>query len=220
MSIEPKPQQPGAVLVLDDDPRFLLSIGELLRRDGFGEVLTASLSQTALALAIRTKPEACLVDLDLGPTQMNGFEFVRLLCTSGYQGIPVIISADRTKRAFFRAAKCGARDYFVKNSSLDIPGELRKLLSGARGASEERSRAQSVSDLAYLRSFGLTNHEVELLAVFAVGFDDYSRIADQLQLAKDVVRRAFVQIYDKLEVGDKTELAALLQVCEIFAMDN
>ncbi|MGZ4287881.1 MAG: response regulator [Solirubrobacteraceae bacterium] len=53
-------------LIVDDNPRFAQTAGEVLREDGIDVVAVASGSSEAVRLARELRPDLALVDIDLG----------------------------------------------------------------------------------------------------------------------------------------------------------
>ena len=117
---------PASVLIVDDDPTFRALASQLLADHGFeiaGEVDSVA---DALATALRVKPSAALVDVEL--PDGDGFALARelaalpwrprILLTSTYPGVG---STDEVRRS-------GAQAFVHKG---DLPrAPLRRLLGG------------------------------------------------------------------------------------------
>jgi DNA-binding NarL/FixJ family response regulator len=76
------------VLIVDDNALFLDAAAELLEREGMDVVGTASSGAEAIRLADQLRPDAMLVDVDLGLE--DGFEVARTL-SSGPAGHSKVI---------------------------------------------------------------------------------------------------------------------------------
>jgi DNA-binding NarL/FixJ family response regulator len=73
-------------LIVDDNPRFLRSARNLLRRQGVSVIGIASNGGDAIAIAAADRPDVALVDLDLGDE--DGLDVARALATAQ---VPVIL---------------------------------------------------------------------------------------------------------------------------------
>src|SRR5918912_3194653 len=81
------------VLVVDDDPDILQTLGLCLTTEGY-RVLTAANGREALDVLERERPSVILLDLMM--PVMDGWQFVRELEKTGRRGTPMIVlSADR-----------------------------------------------------------------------------------------------------------------------------
>jgi len=208
------------VLVLDDSGRFLESVQAKLVRGGFANVLLAIDVRTAEALLSASCPAVALVDIHLGSGEKSGLEFVKRVARNAPDTIPVVLSADRSQEQFFKAARAGAVDFLVKGPHVDIPYEVTRLLDGKRGALEGRTLPEIVSDLGYLRSFGLTRKEISVLTEFSRDFPKLSKLAARIDQAPVQLRKVFSRVYEKLGITDLNHLIRILTICELFDRES
>jgi DNA-binding NarL/FixJ family response regulator len=75
-------------LIVDDNPRFLCEVRDLLQRQGMRVVGVASNARDALGIAASDRPDVALVDVDLGAE--SGLDLARALTTSD-ESVPVIL---------------------------------------------------------------------------------------------------------------------------------
>jgi two-component system, OmpR family, KDP operon response regulator KdpE len=114
----------SAVLVVDDDPALVRTLGINLRAHGY-EVHAAATGAGALRLAAAHPPDAVI--LDLGLPDMDGSEVIAGL--RGWTGVPIIVlSAREQSREKVAALDEGADDYVVK------PFGMQELLARLRAA--------------------------------------------------------------------------------------
>ena len=100
----------SAVLVVDDDPALVRTLGINLRARGY-EVHAAATGAGALRLAAAHPPDAVI--LDLGLPDMDGSEVIAGL--RGWTDVPIIVlSAREQSREKVAALDDGADDYVVK----------------------------------------------------------------------------------------------------------
>jgi DNA-binding response OmpR family regulator len=102
------------ILVVDDEPTLVASIGFNLQKEGF-EVLTAEDGKLALATFRESKPDLIILDLMLG--EMNGLEVCRVL--RGESAVPIIILSARASDVDkVLGLELGADDYMTKPFSM------------------------------------------------------------------------------------------------------
>ena len=81
------------LLLIDDDPAVSLTLSRMLEFRGH-EVIRSESAETGLSLAIRTPPDAVILDMKM--PQMGGLEFLRhLRAEPGLASMPVgVITGD------------------------------------------------------------------------------------------------------------------------------
>ncbi len=207
------------VFLLDDNKRFLDVAKRILKSSGFRNVELFYSQEESLERMKSTMPSVFLIDIHL-KGEGDGLQFLQHIRNQGYDGIAVIVSADSSPEVFFRAARAGANDFFLKGPHVDFPTELKRLLNGSRGCANGGWQSTKVSELGYLRSFGLSGREIELLEAFAVDFPRHQALADRMGKAVAQVRKSISRIQDKLMVENLAQLARILTVCAMFDRDN
>jgi DNA-binding NarL/FixJ family response regulator len=78
-------------LIVDDNPRFLRSARNLLRRQGVSVIGVASNGGEAIAIAAADRPDVALVDVDLGDE--DGLDVARALASAEVPVPVILISA-------------------------------------------------------------------------------------------------------------------------------
>ncbi|MBC7781939.1 MAG: response regulator [Proteobacteria bacterium] len=177
------------VLVVDDDPLILVTVGDGLRRVGY-EVWSAAGGQEAMALTQQTMPDVALVDMRM--PGMSGLELAEALLDRAH--LPVVfLSAYDDLELVREAATQGAYSYLVKPALIrhivpaletamvrardvaEIEGEqdrLRGVLEGqqeisvAVGIVMERQRMSRVAAFNHLRGEA-RNHRRKLREIAA-----------------------------------------------------
>jgi two-component system, OmpR family, KDP operon response regulator KdpE len=161
------------ILVVDDEPNILNTLGPLLRTHGY-DVTTSASGRDALELLPSLRPD--LVVLDLGLPDIDGVEVcARARAASS---VPILILSARGREADkVRALDAGADDYVTKPfGSAELLARIRASLrrtEGPLGPTEplviggltiDRARFRVERDGAEIR---LTPKEFELLALLA-----------------------------------------------------
>jgi NtrC-family two-component system response regulator AlgB len=99
------------ILVLDDDPHILKTLGIMLRGDGHA-VLQATSAEDALSLLQHESVDLALVDLQL--PGMDGIEFLKRLRDRHRDVYAIMITAHGSIETAIQATKEGAFDYLTK----------------------------------------------------------------------------------------------------------
>ena len=145
----PDSRHPDAsILVVDDDPDVLRTLGRILQRAGYTRVTTSGDSTSVVALAEETQPDLLLLDYHL-PGRTGATLMEELRAAAGPKAyLPVlIISGDAASNVRQRALAAGATDFVNK------PFEINEVLL----------RIQNLLEARYLhRAIAAQNQELEL----------------------------------------------------------
>ncbi len=143
------------ILVVDDEPQLLHSVGLLLRTAGIAHVLTVEDSRAVLPLL--AEQAVSLVLLDLSMPHLSGQALLERVAAD-YPDIPVIVmTATNDLDTAVHCMQAGAIDYLVK------PVENNRLVSSVRQGLELRSLRDEVRSLKD-RFLADTSHEPEAFA--------------------------------------------------------
>jgi len=132
------------LLLIDDDTRFLLLMGDYLEEQGY-QLSRAASGKQGIEVVSRLAKESCPPDIivcDVIMPQMDGYEFVRALrAMPGYEVLPVIfLSAKGEVHDRIRGLKEGGDAYLVKPFE---PDELLALTEALLRRSEHAQTAGS-----------------------------------------------------------------------------
>lgn len=120
------------ILIVDDDPRLVRLVREVLQATGHA-VLAACSGEQAVQTVALEQPDLVLLDIALsGP--MNGFDVARRL--REFAEIPIIMLTARVEQAdLLRGFEAGADDYVTKPfSSAELLARMRAVLKRSRAA--------------------------------------------------------------------------------------
>ena len=115
-----------SVLVVDDDPEFRELAGRLLAASGLAVVGGAGSVAEALVAAVRLKPAAVLVDVEL--PDGDGIALARELAALAWHPRVVLTSIDPAIATTEEARNAGARAFVNKADLPNVP--LAQLLGG------------------------------------------------------------------------------------------
>src|SRR5262245_10269348 len=127
------------ILIVDDEPALVSTIGYNLRRDGH-EVLTAGDGVRALDLARRERPDVIVLDLML--PKLDGLDVCRAIRQSpavALRSVPILIltaRADEVDKVV--GLEIGADDYVTKPFSMrELLARLKAMLRRSQMEAEE-----------------------------------------------------------------------------------
>ena len=195
------------ILIADDHAIFRDGLRRLLAtQDDFQVIGEASDGKEAIALATEMKPDVLL--LDLAMPRVPGMEVLRELGRQELHLRIILLTAAIQPFAVTSALQLGARGVVLKAS----PPEL--LLNSIRAVCDGQFWVGSEPVAAGSRSgqpsggFGLTSREIEIISAIKEG-NSNREISSKLAISEETVKRHLSNIYAKLGVSSRLELAVL-----------
>lgn len=200
------------VLIADDHTLFRDGLRALLASIPDIEVIgEAASGREVLRLAVEHQPDVILMDIQM--PDLNGIEATRLsLRTSPHIGI-VVLTMFQDDDSVFAMMRAGARGYVLKGADQSVL--LRAVRAVANGESLF-SPEIATRLMHYFASLGpasqadifpeLTEREREILALIAHGQTN-ADIAGKLVISMKTVRNHVSNIFNKLQVADRTQAA-------------
>jgi len=203
------------ILIADDHPIFRDGLKRLLEAErGFKVIGEACDGVEAVSLVRQLRPEILL--LDLAMPRRPGLEALRELSTESLSVRVILLTAAAEKEQIVEALQLGARGVVLKDSATQI---LLKAIHAVMNGEYWVGR-ESVSNLVqYLRSlidsssaasrqkrYGLTPRELEIISAVVAGYAN-KEIAEHFKISEDTVKHHLSNIFDKLGVSTRLELA-------------
>ena len=170
----------------------------------------------AVKLARQLKPDIML--LDLAMPRHPGLEALReMSTTSGPQPVRIILlTAAAEKNQIVEALQLGARGVVLKDSATQLLlKSIDTVMAGEYWVGREsvsnlvqylRNLVQSSSEEARQKKFGLTPRELEIVSAVVAGYAN-KEIAEYFKISEDTVKHHLSNIFDKLGVSTRLELA-------------
>jgi DNA-binding NarL/FixJ family response regulator len=203
------------LLLIDNDTRFLLLMGDFLEEQGY-QLTRAVNGRQGIEVLSRLSRESRAPDLvvcDIMMPQMDGYEFVRTLRSMpGREVLPIIfLSAKGEVHDRIRGLKEGGDAYLVKPCE---PVELVALTESLLRRSEQVQAAKSVpekwqdtGDPAIDIQFNveLTKTESKVLRLVTRGLSNKD-IAKELGISPRTVESHVSNILQKTALSNRTEL--------------
>jgi DNA-binding NarL/FixJ family response regulator len=202
---------PIKILVVDDHEVVRDGISVMMgRQQDFVVVGEASNGLEAVAKAQDLHPDIVLMDLRM--PQLNGVEAMRRIRAEDAEIKFIVLTTYDSDEYIFDAIEAGAKGYLLKDASreelfqavravyqgesLIEPGVAAKILDRLAQLSR-RSNQPSSTDL-------LSERETEVLQLMASGSPNKA-IATALSISESTVKTHVANIFQKLEVNQRTE---------------
>jgi len=203
------------ILVADDHPIFRDGLRKLLEAERDFEVIgEASDGGEAIEMAQRLKPDILLLDLSM--PRVPGLEAVRELRNSVEAIRVILLTAAIDREQIVDALHHGVRGVVLKESATQLLlKSIRCVMAGQYWVGRE-----SVSDLVRIirdltaipeqgtrkRSYNLTPRELDIISSIVDGYTNKD-IAEKFSIAEQTVKHHLGNIFDKLGVSNRLELA-------------
>jgi DNA-binding NarL/FixJ family response regulator len=215
------PARVARIVLADDHPIFRDGLRRLL--EGERDLLVigeASNAEEALSLTRTLEPDILL--LDLAMPKVSGLEALRALSERPNSTRVILLTAAIDKVDIVKALQLGARGLVLKEAATSLLMKaIRTVMAGEYWVGRE-----NVSDLVVAlrelgaeaerpdpqKNFGLTDRELQItgLVVAAAGNKE---IAEKLGISEKTVKHHLTNIFDKVGVSSRLELA-------LFAINN
>src|SRR5579885_1544338 len=211
-----KPQQVRLVIA-DDHPIFRDGLRRLLESEAEFKVIgEACDGAEAVKLARQLKPEILL--LDLAMPRHPGLEALREMSSAtGSNSVrTILLTAAAEKNQIVEALQLGARGVVLKDSATQLLlKSIHTVMTGEYWVGREavsnlvqylRMQMQASHEESRQKKFGLTPRELEIVSAVVAGFSN-KEIAEYFKISEDTVKHHLSNIFDKLGVSTRLELA-------------
>ena len=157
------------VLLVDDEPSWLRSMGLALERAGITNL--ASCQDSREAPRILAEGRTGLVLLDLTMPHLSGEELLARIAADHPEVTVIVVSGMNQVETAVRCVKAGAFDYFVKTSEEErlVGGVLRAIrLKELEGENREMARRVLSGELQHPEAFaGMVTRDRTMLSIFS-----------------------------------------------------
>ncbi|PYX62667.1 MAG: DNA-binding response regulator [Acidobacteria bacterium] len=209
--------QPIRIVIADDHPIFRDGLRRLLEAEPDLKVVgEACDGAEAVKFTRQLKPDILL--LDLAMPRHPGLEALREM-SSGQTSNSVrviLLTAAAEKNQIVEALQLGARGVVLKDSATQLLlKSIHTVMAGEYWVGREsvsnlvqflRTLMQSSGEEARQKKFGLTPRELEIVSTVVAGYSN-KEIAEYFKISEDTVKHHLSNIFDKLGVSTRLELA-------------
>ncbi|HXM63549.1 MAG TPA: response regulator transcription factor [Terriglobales bacterium] len=209
--------QPTRILIADDHPIFRDGLRRLLETEPDLKVIgEACDGAEAVRLAKQLKPDILL--LDLAMPRHPGLEALREMSSASNQNAVrvILLTAAAEKNQIVEALQLGARGVVLKDSATQLLLKaIHTVMAGEYWVGREsvsnlvqylRTLVQSSGEEARQKKFGLTPRELEIVSAVVAGYSN-KETAEYFKISEDTVKHHLSNIFDKLGVSTRLELA-------------
>ena len=204
--------QPVRLVIADDHPIFRDGLRRLLEAEADLKVLgEASDGAEAVKLAKSLKPDILLLDL-----RMPEKDGLGVLEEVNFDSLPtrvIVLTAAEDDRDVVRAMRLGARGVVLKQSASDLLVKSIRKVSDGEIWLDNRMTAEVIDAFKKSAESGqrrekplLSDREKEIVQLVAQGFRN-REIGEKLFISEQTVKNHLHNIFDKLGVSDRLELA-------------
>ncbi|MGA2235529.1 MAG: response regulator transcription factor [Terriglobales bacterium] len=207
---------PIRIVIADDHPIFRDGLRRLLESESDMKVVgEACDGHEAVKLATEIKPDILL--LDLAMPHHTGLDALRDLNASGGGAVRIILlTAAVEKKQMVEALQLGARGVVLKDSATQLLlKSIHAVMAGEYWVGRDsvsnlvqylRNLMQSTNEESKQKKFGLTPRELEIVSAVVAGYAN-REIAEYFKISEDTVKHHLSNIFDKLGVSTRLELA-------------
>jgi len=208
------PAKPIRVLLADDHPVVRVGLRNMLQVDPKIQVVgEAKDGVEALEMAHKLRPDILL--LDLAMPNVAGMDALREMTATSLNTRTVVLTGLIDKQQVLEALQLGARGVVLKDAIVEhLTACIHAVMQGQYWLDGHpvQNLVQVLRDLAAQtarpprKTFGLTARELEVVNLITEGCTNKD-IAKTFGISEETVKRHLTNIFNKLGVGNRLELA-------------
>ena len=202
------------LLIADDDPIVRAVLRERIRQDGrFTICGEATNGKEAVEMTAKLRPDLLL--LDLAMPRQSGLDALRSISAWHVALRTIVLASSIERQQIVESLQLGARGLVLKDRLEELSLCFSTILSGKYWITGDcvenvvpylQDLIAADTSLGNGRSYGLTQRERQVALMVAQGLAN-REIALKLSIAQDTVKRHLTNIFDKVGMSSRLELA-------------
>ena len=204
--------RPIRIVLADDHPVVRIGVSNMLTpRDGFEVVGDASDGDEAITQTLELEPDILLLDVQM--PRLPGLEAMRAIMAGTPTVKILLLTSTITTQQIIEALHIGARGIVLKQSASDLLVKSIHRVYGGEIWLDNRMPAEVMKAFAKSSDGGprrdkplLSEREKEIVQLVAQGYRN-KEIGEKLFISEQTVKNHLHNIFDKLGVSDRLELA-------------
>ncbi len=202
------------IVIADDHPIFREGLKKLLSlEEDFQVIGEAADGRQTVEVVLKLQPDILLLDLKM--PNMSGLEALQELGDKAKSTKVIVLTASDDEASVVQAMRMGTAGIVLKQTATDLlVKSIRKVFDGevwldSRMTSvvlREFSQPQAVPPSELPPKARLSARELEVVALVCQGFRN-KEIAEKMFISEQTVKNHLHNIFDKLGVSDRLELA-------------
>lgn len=189
--------------MVDDHPLIRKGLCQALNREEIIVVGEASSLNEGMALLNSTKPDICIVDLNLGSA--SGIELIKLGVAANPSCAFIVLTMEDNLDTLTIAKAAGARAYITKGAPIE---NLIEVVKAVLRNQKDFIKLGSFKDATKRKEFGLTERELEVLQLLSSGATA-SAMGSILFLTEATIKSHLAAIYRKLEATNRAQAVSI-----------
>ncbi len=208
------------VLLIEDHTMTRMGLELVLEKaQGIELVSSADNGKTGVELAKKFHPNVIL--MDIGLPEIDGIEATKQIKDANIDSYIIMFTSRDNETDVFAAFAAGADGYIMKGANEDqlvtaikaaaegtawIDPAIARMVLGAINKKSSASKSTSEDGKQFAKSCGLTEREMEVLALIVEGLTN-PQIAERLFITRATAKAHVHSILQKLCVDDRTQAA-------------
>lgn len=205
--------KPIRLVIVDDHEVVRIGLGAVLDlTPGMKVVGQASGKDEAVKLTLRLKPDVVLLDIRL--PDGSGVDAARQILAACPDTRVLFLTSFADDHTVLEAILSGAQGYILKDIASDALVRAIKTVAAGHALIDPRITQHTLQWLKNVYASPgqskrplLSPQEQRLLPLVAQGFTN-KEIAEQLQLSEKTIKNYLANIYSKLQIGRRSQVAA------------
>lgn len=191
------------IVLVDDHPLIRSGLATTLSMNGFEVVGEAASMAEGLAVINSTKPQICVVDINLGAG--SGIDLIKMSNTKNAGCKFVVLTMHDDLQTLEAAKSAGASAYITKGAPIDA---LVEVLKSIMKYDSSFLKVGDIKKPVKKKDFQLTQRELQVLSLLPTGATA-AAIGSMLFLTEATIKSHLASIYKKLDAANRAHAVSI-----------